>query len=174
MNRTINIDFYTLNTGNPKLLSIFDNSDWEHAEPLPSYLSIILPGSTREITYTFSKNKINTLNSNNLGLTCKDDRPKRYSDLPDGIYTIKLISGFEGIEETKYYLKNDIFDLEYAKVMAMYGTNIFDELFLNYMLTVKGLLEVAKAHTKLGDFVKASRFFEEAKKHLNNYTNTTR
>jgi hypothetical protein len=37
------------------------------------------------------------------------------------------------------------------------------------MVEIKGILEVAKSHAMLGDFVKAQRFFEESKKMLNAY-----
>jgi len=167
----INIDFYILETGSPYKLSIFDNSDWIYSQNLPSYLVIQMPGSTKEKTYSFKKEAINTLNSHNLGISCLkgDCTEEEYVKLPDGIYTITLKSGYENIEETKYHLKTDTFDIEYAKVMITYGLEIFDEGFIDYMTEVKFWEDKAKAHTLLGDFVKAQRFFEESKKMLNRY-----
>lgn len=167
----INVDFYVLETGNPKKLSVFDNSDWIYAENLPSYLIIKIPGSKKDKTYSFKKEAINTLNSHNLGLSCLkgDCTEEEYVALPDGIYTITLKSGYEDIDQTKYYLKTDTFDIEYAKVIIKYGLEELDEGFIDYMTEIKFFLSVAKSHTLLGDFVKGQRFFEESKKMLNKY-----
>lgn len=167
----INIDFSVLETGNPKKLSIFDTSDWIYSENLPAYLLIKMPGSKKEKTYSFKKYAINTLNSHNLGLSCLkgDCTEEQYVALPDGIYTITLKSGYENIDKTRYYLKTDTFDIEYAKVIITYGMDNFDEDFIEYMTEVKFWENKAKAHTVLGDFVKAQRFFEESKKMLSKY-----
>lgn len=165
------IDFYVINTGSPKLISIYDNSNWEYASNLPAYLVIKIPGSKKEINFSFVKNNINTLNSHNLGLSCLKGNctEEEYVNLPDGIYTVTLKSGYEEIEETKFYLKTDTFDIEFAKVIIKYGVDYFDQGFINYMTKVRFLVDVAQSHTKLGDFVKAQRHFEEAKKMLNAY-----
>lgn len=169
----ITIDFSVLETGNPAKISIFDDSDWAYSENLPSYLIIQVPGSKREKTYSFKKYGINTLNSHNLGLSCLkgDCTEEEYVDLPDGIYTITLKSGYEDIDKTKYYLKTDRFDIEFSKVMITYGLDDYNKDFIDYMTNVKFLEYVAKSHTVLGDFVKAQRFFEESKKMLNQYLN---
>ena len=168
----INIDFYILETGSPKKLSVFDDSEWLYSETLPSYLVIKLPGSKKEKAYSFKKNAINTLNSHNLGISCLkgDCTEEQYVSLPDGVYTITLKSGYEGIEETKYYLKTDTFDIDFAKVMAKYDSNSLDEGFIDYMTRIRFLKGVAESHTKLGDFVKANRFFTEIRDMLDKYS----
>jgi len=164
MNQQINIDFYILETGNPKTVSIYDNSEWYYAESLPSYLVIRVPGSKKDRTYSFLKNAINTLNSHNLGLSCLsgDCKEEEYVDLPDGIYTITLKSGYEDIEETKYYLKTDRFELDFAKKVI----ESKDEVFVNDMMKIHWYLITAKAHTKLGDWCEADKFFTDAQNKL--------
>jgi len=175
MNQKINLDFYILETGSPRIISIYDNSDWEYAEDLPSYLVIKIPGSKKDKTFSYKKGAINTLNSHNLGLSCLKGNctEEEYVDLPDGIYTITVKSGFEDIESTKFYLKTDRFNIEFAKVLIKYGFEYNkDEIFINYMTKIRLLVnDIAKAHAITGDFVKAQRYFEEAKQLLKNYVN---
>lgn len=175
MNQKINLDFYVLETGSPRIISIFDNSDWEYAEDLPSYIVIKIPGSKKDKTFSYKKGAINTLNSHNLGLSCLKGNCKEeeYVDLPDGIYTITVKSGFENIEAVKFYLKTDRFNIEFAKVLIKCGFEYNkDEAFINYMTKIRFLVnDIAKSHAIIGDFVKAQRYFEEAKQLLKNYVN---
>lgn len=167
----INIDF-SIHSDSPRYLYVSDLSEWVYAENQPSYILITLPGSKRQKKFTFNKKKINIFNSHNLGLSCLagDCKEETYIDLPDGIYTVCVKSNYEGIDKTKFYLKTDRFEVEYSKVMIKYELEEFTgKEFIEYMIEVKFLLGVAKSHAKLGDFVKASRFFEESKKMLRKY-----
>ena len=145
----ISIDFDIMST-RPKNLVVADSSEWLYAENLPSYVLIQMPGSSKKKTFPFKKNALNRFNSHLLGLSCfKDDcGDEVYLPLPDGIYTICVKSGYEGIENSKFYLKTDRFEIEYSKVMVKDGLE-FDKDFILYMTKVKFLLEVAKSHTKL-------------------------
>ena len=165
----ININF-TVFSDDPQHLTVGDLSDWVYAENLPSYIEILLPGSKRPRTFTFNKKKLNIFNSHNLGLSCLsgDCTEEQYVDLPDGIYRICVKSNFEGIQKDKFYLKTDRFNIEYSKVMIKDGIE-YNKDFIEYMMQVKFLVEVAKSHAMLGDFVKAQRFFEDAKKKLRKY-----
>lgn len=170
----IKIDFQVIESKNPKYLTVGDTSEWLYASNKPSYISITLPGSKKAITHTWKKNAINNFNSHNLGISCLtgDCGKETYVELADGIYTLCLKSGFEGIEEKKFYLKTDRTDLEFAKTVVRnnleYSQN--DESFRKDMLDIKWLLTVAKSHAYTGDFVKADRFFEEARKLLKKYS----
>ena len=165
----ININFSVF-SDSPNHISVADMSDWLYAKGLPAYILITIPGSKKSKNYTFAKEKISTFNSHNLGLSCLkgDCTEEIYNSLPDGIYTICLKSGYENIEETKFYLKTDRFNIEYSKVMIKDGIE-YNKDFIEYMMQVKFLVEVAKSHVMLGDFVKAQRFFEDAKKKLRKY-----
>ena len=159
----ININF-TVFSDSPLYISIADLSDWLYAENLPAYLSITIPGSKKPKVFSFTKERINVFNSHNLGLSCLkgDCTEEVYVDLPDGIYTICVKSGYEGIETLKYYLKTDRFEVEMAKVMIKDGLE-YDKEFVLKMTKIRFLLDVAKSHALMGDFVKAQRFFEESK-----------
>ena len=52
--------------------------------------------------------------------------------------------------------------------MVKYGIEYTEQgrAFLEEMMFIKGLVSVAEAHAHEGDFVKAQRFFEEAKDKL--------
>lgn len=167
---TININFNVF-SNSPTHLSITDLSDWLYSEELPAYILITIPGSKTPKTFVFKKFKTNVFNSHNLGLSCFTDDCKKevYNDLPDGIYTICLKSGYENIENTHYYLKTDRFEVEYNKVLVKYGTEEVDQNFINLMVKIKYTLDVAKSHTMFGDFVKANRYFQEAKKLLKQF-----
>jgi hypothetical protein len=163
------IDFDVMST-RPKNLIVADSSEWIYAENLPAYMLITIPGSKKVKTFPFKKNSLNRLNSHLLGLSCLTNTCEEevYINLPDGIYTICIKSGYEGIENTKFYLKTDMFKQELAKVMVKYGLEYTDQSkkFLEEMMFIKGLVSVAEAHAYEGDFVKAQRFFEEAKGRL--------
>ena len=165
----ININF-TVYSDSPSHLYIKDLSDWVYAEDLPSYIEIILPGSKKTKNFSFVKFKTNIFNSHNLGLSClsADCTEEEYVDLPDGIYTINLKSGFENICKKKHYLKTDIFEIEYAKILIDKGTNVTQN-FINYMTKVSYTLDVAKSHIVVGNIKESSKYFEEAKELLKRY-----
>jgi hypothetical protein len=166
----ININFNVF-SNSPTHLSITDLSDWVYSEALPSYITILIPGSKIPKTFVFKKFKTNVFNSHNLGLSCftNDCKEEEYKELPDGIYTACLKSGYEGIEKSQYYLKTDRFEVEYNKVLIRYGTEEVDQKFINLMTKIKYTLDVAKSHTMAGDFVKSNRYFQEAKKLLQEF-----
>ena len=104
----IDIDFYVV-PSSPRTLSIYDASDWSYASKKTSYIQVIPPGSKKCTTLTFRKNNINVINAKDLGLGC--------GDLPDGMYEIKVLSKFENIDETKYYLKTDTLEFNLSKTI---------------------------------------------------------
>lgn len=162
----INIDFQVFETGNAKILSIADISKWLYAENKPSYISIKLPGSSKYKTLAFKKFAINNFNSHTLGISCLkgDCTEETYVDLPDGIYTIKVLSGYEDIYKERYYLKTDVIDLEIAKSLTLIGFDYTTETAKKIapFKKIDDFLTVAKSWTKLGDFVKADAYFQEA------------
>lgn len=166
----INIDFVISST--PKILEVKDMSEWVYAENKPAYISIILPGSKKFKNFTFAKHQRNAFNSHNLGISCLsgDCKEEVYLNLPDGIYTICVKSSYQDLSKTNYYLKTDLFEIDFAKTMIKYGFEIKTDEFLNYMLIIEGILKVAKSNAKLGDFSKAQRFFNQAKDMLKKYS----
>lgn len=167
---TINVNFQT-SSNSPLHLSIMDLSDWLYAEPLTSYITILIPGAKKAKAFTFKKYKTNIFNSHNLGLSCLSGgcKEEQYIDIPDGIYTICLKSGYQNIEKTQYYLKADRFEVEYNKVLIKYGIDDIDQKFINLMVKIKYILDVAKSHAMSGDFVKSNKYFQESKKLLQRF-----
>lgn len=172
----IEVDFLVITDYDPKQIIIGDMSSWYNAENMPATICIIPPGGTRSINNTFSKHKMNVFNSINLMLDCLvecEDQEK--SDLSDGIYTITVKSGFEGVFKTRYLLKTDRFTMELDKVYIKAGLE-FDKnnsKFREDLLNIEFLKRTAEAYTRIGDFVKASRNFYEAQKLLRKYTDCT-
>ena len=161
---------YDVFSNSPLYLAVMDMSDWAYAENQPAYLKITLPGSKNPLKYTFKKEKTNIFNSHNLGITCLRGNCKEeiYKDLPDGIYTIELLSNYSNVFEKKYYLKSDRFEVEYKKVLVKYKTDV-DQNFIDYMYRVKYTLDVAKSFTAEGNIVESHKYFQEAKKLLKRY-----
>lgn len=166
----INIDFIISST--PKVLEVKDMSEWVYAENKPAYISVILPGSKKFKNFAFAKHQRNAFNSHNLGISCLsgDCKKELYLDLPDGIYTICVKSSYQDLDKTNYYLKTDLFEIEFAKAMIKYGIEIKEESFLDHMVQTEGVLVVAKSHAMLGDFSNAQRFFTQAKDMLKKYS----
>lgn len=168
----IEIDFIILTDYDPKLIIIGDMSSWYNAENMPATICITPPGGTKSINNTFIKHKMNVFNSINLMLDCLiecEDQEK--SDLSDGIYTITVKSGFEGIYKTRYLLKSDRFTMELDKIYIKTGLE-FDKNnseFRSDLLDIEFLKRTAEAWTRRGDFVKASRNFTEAQQLLRKY-----
>jgi hypothetical protein len=165
----IKIDFDVIQS-TAQTLWIGDSSNWLHIEDTPANISITLPGSKRALVFSFLKKAINSFNSHNLGITCLqgDCTEEQYGDLPDGIYTILLKSSFTGFEKTKFYLKTDRTELELSKVIVKHGFEYSknDKDFRNKIYDIDWLIKVAKSHAKVGDFVKADRFFQQARELL--------
>lgn len=166
----IKIDFTIVPELNPQIIKICDNSDWFSAENKQSTLYIIPPGSTKANTSIFAKHKINTYNSTNLQLSCLTEcGENKLVDLTDGIYTIILKSAYEGIEKTRYHLKTDRFMVEWYKEWASTGLTYVDSKNPKYdaLMDSRKHLITAEAYTIEGNFVLASREFQEAQKKFN-------
>jgi hypothetical protein len=166
----INIDFKILSPLDPSILMIADYSDWFSAENSQSTISITPPGSTKAITNNFAKNKINTFNSVNLGMSCLIEcEEQKNIDLNDGIWKIVLKSAYEGLEKTRYYLKSDRFMVEWYKEWINIGLTYdkSETLMYDALMDARKHLITAKAHTIDGNFVYADREFQESQKKFN-------
>lgn len=161
----IEINMTVLNDYEPRTLIVGDLSQWFGAENLPSTISITPPGSTKPINTIFQKHKLNVFNSVNLGLSCLSEcEEQNYTDLPDGVWTLLLQSGYEGIEKTIHYLKTDRFQLELDKVYVRAGLE-FDKnqkQFREDLQDIHFLINSAHAWIRKGDHSKSNRDFMEA------------
>ena len=74
----IKIDFQVIDTGDPRVLMIADNSVWAQIENQPKVIEITTPGNdpaTDYVGHYFQPYQINSFNSETLGLSCSDDCP---------------------------------------------------------------------------------------------------
>ncbi len=166
----INIDFKVMPILDTQIIMIADNSEWLSAENMQSTISITPPGSTKEITNTFAKHKLNTFNSVNLGLSCLTEcGEQQYTDLNDGIWKIVLKSAYEGLDKTRYYLNANRFMVEWYKEWINVGLtyNKAESLKYDALMDARKHLITAKAHTVDGNFTYATREFQEAQKKFN-------
>lgn len=153
-------------------LIVGDLSEWESAENLPATICITPPGGTIPINSVFQKHRLNIFNSVNLGLSCVSQCGEQvYTDLLDGIWTLTLFSGYEGLEKTIYYLKTDRFQLELDKIYVRAGLD-FDrkqKQFREDLQDLHFLINAAHAQVRVGDYAKANRDFIQAQTILKKY-----
>jgi hypothetical protein len=71
---TVKIDFTIIPDSSPDILIVGDMSTWAVAENKQSTILITPPGSTKAISNTFMKHKLNIFNSENLGLSCPQEK----------------------------------------------------------------------------------------------------
>ena len=81
------LDFEIVSTGNPKTLVFVDASNYFEVPERP-LLEITLPGYNKYFLVNITYNRVNTLNSNTIGLTSLLNN-EAIVDLPDGIYTFR-------------------------------------------------------------------------------------
>ena len=161
----VNINFTVIPDFDPNTLVVGDLSSWFSAETLPAVMSIYPPGSEIPVNQPFQKHKLNIFTSINLGLDCYvpcEDQPN--IDLQDGVWKLTLISGLEGFDKTRYFLKTDRFRMEMDKIYIRIGLEYDkkDKQFRDDLQDIELLLQTAEAHTRVGDFYKADRDFTEA------------
>lgn len=105
------LDFEIIPTGNPKTLVFLDSSDY-FREPEKPLLEITLPGYSKYFLLNIVARKLNTFNSNTIGLTelLNDDC---LVDLPDGIYTYKYkICPYDETYKIKKFFRTTLIEKE--------------------------------------------------------------
>ena len=106
----IRLSFQVLETRDPKVLQVLDESEWGLLEDRKAIIEITTPGMSDPVTLFLGKNQVNTFTSLTLGLNCfnYDDCNVKYLDLPDGIYDIKIIGSPSTYNFSRKYLKTDL------------------------------------------------------------------
>ena len=164
------IDFHVFSVGDPKILTVVDNSNWLHIESEPSIIEITFPGSTKPLVFNFLKSSVNSFNSHTLLLTCLTGNctEETYIDLPDGIYTITVKGSPDTFQTTKYHLKTDRFQIKYDQTLIEIGFDYHIEKAAQRkkLEEVEFLRKVAQAHIRREDVGSAKRFFDLANEQL--------
>jgi hypothetical protein len=160
----IKIDFQVIESGDTDIIMIGDFSNWLQIENRPAVISIVPPGSTRAVEFNFDKRKINGFNSENLGLDCCTEGDSNSSDLPDGIYDIKLEASPNTFFKQRYYLKLDNTKLILAKLVIKLGFNYneVNKQELKSLVLIDSLLMDANYAILVGEVSKAYQNFTEA------------
>lgn len=153
---TLSFDIY--DTTNSKTLVLIDTSDY-YEQPERPLLEITMPGYSKYFLANIIASKVNTLNSNIIGLSAfvaGDD----LCTLPDGVWTFKLkICPYDKIFKIKYHLRT--VELE-NKLDRIYKALDFsdcdvseDAKLKNSIIDIILSIESGKAHARCGDVKKA-------------------
>lgn len=165
----IEIDFQHIATGDPKRLVIMDTSVWSFIENKTAIIEILVPGSSKPVTYNIVKNKTNIFNSSNLYLGAVGTS----SDLPDGVYKVTVKGSPDKFCKMRYILKDDRTRLELYKLYSSTGLEGEDKDpdIMSIIKENKLLIDGANAEIVLGNHSTAGRYLQIAYENLTRYTN---
>lgn len=163
----IKIDFQVIDTGDPRVLMIADNSVWAQIENQPKVIEITTPGNdpkTDFVAHYFQPYQINSFNSETLGLSCSDDCPIELDPLPDGVYTIIVKGSPDKFNLTRKYLKVDNTQLELDKLFIAYYNSCKEnnKCFKDTITDIQMLIDGAKASVRFDDVCKAQELLFRA------------
>jgi len=171
----IKIDFLPLYENlDPRVLSIFDVSHWQHIEEdkYAKVIDITVPNSNKPIRNYYKKNAINNFNSVNLNINCKTSNCTEVEliDLPDGLYEI-TVTADGGFTQTKKYFRTVLLELEFDKILLNFNIECEDttkenkDNFLNFLLYLKNI----EAHTRYDNICAAQSYYEMCQKLINKF-----
>lgn len=166
MNKKIVVDFQILDTKDPNVLVIIDTSEWQHAEDKPATLFIKLPSSDEELHYRFVKGKTVVFNSHNLGVSCisGDCSEQNFMKLPDGLYKIRLQSGYEGISKERLYLRDHRFQMRFYNAILKLGPyTSLEDCQIEIINNIQYTMLRAQAYVSEGNAKEGIKFFQEAR-----------
>jgi hypothetical protein len=109
------IDFEIIPTGNPNTLVFIDSSDY-FTDPEKPLLEVTLPGYSEYFLVNVAARKVNTFNSNTIGLTSALNGDK-IVQLPDGIYSFRYkICPYEVAFKDKKHFRTTLLEEKIAKL----------------------------------------------------------
>lgn len=137
------------NISNPKTMRIYDTSVWDESITVTSLkLDIVVPGFSESVTFTVTKGFDRLFNSSTLGLGTVTD-PADLSNIPDGIYIVRLTANSEWVEYN--YLRQVCLLRDYYKALCslnFYPCNTLDidlEAKRRELMQIKAYMDAAKA-----------------------------
>lgn len=172
----IKIDFDIFPTENIKTLGISDTSHYHLSTITNSKLTIVIPGYKLPIIVKFKPNRINILNSNNLGLS-QVSTVEELGNLPDGIYQIKYTGN---IGSKEYSVEKSFFRIEaikdrFEKAILKLDVNSCDTNTLNSRINDLAQIQIflysAMANGNTCNFAKAIEQYQIANKKLDKILN---
>lgn len=159
----IKLDFQILDTNDPKVLLVADNSMWGILKGVDAIIEITIPNSTEPVTHYFGKHRINSFNSITLGINCVQNNTAVFQDLPDGVYHI-VVKAAGGKEEERYYLRTNQLRLKIDQTIinCELDCETIDEGIADNIEKMEIYLEGAHAHLRAGNIEKAYYYYSLA------------
>jgi hypothetical protein len=164
--------FEIIPTDNPKTLVFIDASDY-YTQPEKPLLEITLPGYSKYFLVNIIASKINTFNSNTIGLTEILNNAKP-TDLPDGAYHFRFkVCPYETVFKDKVHFRTVLIEKKlaelYEKLEATDCSKSSDNEILRSIVEIHALIEGAKL-VVCHDESKANEFYQLADKLIDRAT----
>lgn len=172
--RKHNLDFEILDTGNPKTLVFLDSSDY-YTEPERPLIEVTLPGHSRYFLLNAAAKKVNTYNSNTIGLT-EILNSFELVNLPDGVWKFKFkVCPYDKVYIQKHHLRTVELEERLGKVyeyLTLSDCDVERDVKLNNtLIDVLLAIESGKANAKKGNTKKASDLYQFASTSVNSLLN---
>lgn len=166
------VDFEIIPTGNPKTLVFIDASDY-YTEPERPLLEVTLPGYNKYFLVNVVARKVNTFNSNTIGLTELLNNGNLVN-LPDGAYHFRFkVCPYEYAFKDKVYFRTTLIEQRLSEVYDLLKTEDccgnMDSI-LKDIVEVHALIEGAKAVVCKNEN-KANDFYQLANKLIDKILN---
>ncbi len=162
--QTYNIDFFVLDTNDPKKLILVDQSTYLSIPEKPK-LFIIPPGFTGYTEVDYVPNTLIILDSNKLKLTEACDI-NNLADLPDGVWQITMaVCPYEDLFAKKCYLKTTKLEAEYRDLLLKLDTGsscIEDKKLKENIIDLDILIQSAKAEIVYCNIEEATQKYKAA------------
>lgn len=167
------IDFEVIPTGNPKTLVVIDSSDY-YTEPEKPLLEITLPGYNKYFLVNIEARKVNTFNSNTIGITTFLNGSE-IVELPDGVYTYRFkVCPYDKLYKDKRFFRSTLIERElaaiYSKLDASDCSVSEDKKIISSIVEIHALIEGAKAVANKSE-KKANQFYQLAVKLIDDVSN---
>jgi hypothetical protein len=158
------LNFEIIPTDNSKTLVFIDSSEY-YTEPERPLLEITLPGFNKYFLTNVVARKVNTFNSNTIGLTAFGTGDG-LADLPDGVYKFRFkVCPYDKVFIDKSFFRTTLIEKRLAEVYnqieATDCSKKHDDQILSDLVEVHVLLEGAKAVVCKNE-IKASDFYKLA------------
>ncbi len=153
----IRLSCQIVDTHDPKVLMVMDESEWGLLEDRKAIIEIITPGRKEPSVFFLGKNQVNVFTSLTLGLNCHENGGLEYLDLPDGIYDITLKGSPSYYSFNRKFLKTDILRRRMDRLWIK--TNVLceheDKGLLDKIKELEYLMAVTEANVRLGNIKEA-------------------
>lgn len=169
------LDFEIIPTGNPKTLVFIDSSNY-FSEPEKPLLEVTLPGYSKYFLLNVVARKVNTFNSNTIGLTSLLNGDVLV-DLPDGIYSFRYkICPYDKAFIDKKFFRTTLIEFKLADLYDQLEkedcTRKEDKELQQQLAEIVVLIEGAKALANKNE-KKATKFYQLADSLISSLLNDT-